>query len=152
MFRCKFLSGLEMLHTTLRYEDRLEKLRDKRRFKKLLQMLAKKTGLFLLSSCLLVWSQVIHHLGSYTCRLAISNYRVIKVENDHVYFSCRDSRQGNKRKVISLHVREFMKCFLLYILPHCFVRIRHYGFLGNRFRKVKIVRLKAVLILSESTP
>lgn len=90
--------------------------------------------------------QVIQYLGNYTHRIAISNHRIIKVENDHVYYRYRASSDGNKTKITSLHVQEFMRRFLLHVLPHRFVRLRSYGFLGNRFRKQKVARLKRVLL------
>jgi hypothetical protein len=146
VFRGKFLSGLEKIREKLKYEGRLEKIRDPRRFKKLLQAAARKDWVVYAKPPFSGPEQVIHYLGNYTHRIAISNHRIIKIEGDRVYFRYRDSGNGNKRKVMSLHVTEFMRRFLLHVLPTRFVRIRHYGFLGNRSRKAKIARLKAILI------
>jgi hypothetical protein len=90
--------------------------------------------------------QVINYLGNYTHQIAISNHRLVKIENDYIHFRYRDSAHGNKHKTMSLPAREFMRRFLLHVLPSRFVRMRHYGFLGNRFRKIKIARLQKILI------
>src|SRR5208337_3351224 len=57
-----------------------------------------------------------------------------KIENDKVYFQCRDYSDGNKKKIMALDAHEFIRRFLLHILPKKFVKIRHYGLFGNRNR------------------
>lgn len=146
VFRGKFLSGLEKLRDGLVYEGRLTGIRDPRRFKKLLQTAARKNWIVYAKPPFAGPEQVIHYLGNYTHRVAISNHRLIKTENEHIHFRYRDSRDGNKQKVMSLHAQEFIRRFLLHVLPRRFVRIRSYGFLGNRFRKTKIAKLKQILI------
>lgn len=81
---------------------------------------------------------MIKYLGKYTHRIAISNYRLIKIESEHVYFKVRDPKKPDKKTVTKLHVKEFMRRYLLHILPSGFVRIRHFGILGNRFKKENI--------------
>jgi hypothetical protein len=146
VFRGKFLSGLRELSSSLKYEGRLEKLRDPRRFKKLLDVTTRKEWVVYAKPPFSGPEVVIHYLGNYTHRVGISNHRITKIENGRVHFRYRDSADGNKRKEMSLDAQEFMRRFLLHVLPQRFVRIRHYGFLGNRFRKAKIERLKNVLI------
>ena len=82
--------------------------------------------------------QVINYLGQYTHRMAISNYRLIKIEDGRVYFKVRDKDKVGKKKITNLDVSEFMRRFLLHVLPKGFVRIRHFGLLGNRYKKEKI--------------
>lgn len=82
--------------------------------------------------------QVFNYLGQYTHRMAISNYRLIKIEDGRVYFKVRDKDKVGKKKITSLDVSEFMRRFLLHVLPKGFVRIRHFGLLGNRYKKEKI--------------
>ena len=79
--------------------------------------------------------QVIKYLGSYTHRIAISNKRLIKIENEKIFFHYKDYRD-NKRKVLPLGVPEFIRRFCLHILPSGFRRMRHYGILSN-FNKNK---------------
>lgn len=152
VYRGKFLSALEALHGELKFSGRTERLKEKSRFKKLLQSVARKNWVVYAKSPFAGPKQVIQYLGNYTHRVAISNYRILKVENDHVYFRYRDSAQNNKHLVMCLHVTEFMRRYLLHVLPRRFIRIRHYGFLGNRSRTSKIERLKALLIPNTSPP
>jgi hypothetical protein len=79
--------------------------------------------------------QVLRYLARYTHRIAISNGRLIQLENGHVHFSWRDSQDDNAIKEMSLEAVEFIRRFLLHVLPSGFVKIRHCGFLSNRNRK-----------------
>jgi hypothetical protein len=77
---------------------------------------------------------VLHYLGRYTHRVAISNHRLVSFADGQVTFRWRDSADGHKQKLLPLSVNEFLTRFLLHILPQGFVRIRHFGFLANRRR------------------
>ena len=79
---------------------------------------------------------VLKYLGSYTHRIAISNHCLIALDHDQVTFRWRDSAHGNKKRTLTISLTEFLRRFLLHVLPHRFVRIRHYGFLANRRRSV----------------
>ncbi len=85
---------------------------------------------------------VIRYLSQYTHRIAISNYRILKLEDDQVYFKYRDPKDPTKKKIMKLHVFEFMRRFLLHILPSGFMRIRHYGILGSRSKAKNIVQIR----------
>jgi hypothetical protein len=76
----------------------------------------------------------LRYLGSYTHRVAISNHRLISFAEEKVVFRWRDSAHKNKKRKMTLHVEEFLRRFLLHLLPQGFVRIRHFGFLSNRRR------------------
>lgn len=78
--------------------------------------------------------QVVEYLGRYTHRVAISNYRILKIENDEVYFKYRDRKDNNQEKVLSLDVHEFLRRFMLRILPEKFSKIRYQGFLSNKYK------------------
>ena len=78
---------------------------------------------------------VIQYLAHYTHRVAISNGRLLGLENGEVTFRWRDSAHGNKQKTMALDAVEFMHRFLLHVLPRGFVKIRHFGYLANRERK-----------------
>ena len=82
--------------------------------------------------------QVIKYLGQYTHRIAISNYRLIKTENDQVYFKVRNKDYPEKTNIEVLDAQNFMERFLQHVLPKGHVRIRHFGILGNRYKKEKI--------------
>lgn len=88
---------------------------------------------------------VLQYLGSYTHRLAISNHRLISVDQDKVTFRWRDSAHGNKKRTLTISVTEFMRRFLLHVLPHGVVRIRHHGFLANRQRAAVLPLCLALL-------
>lgn len=79
--------------------------------------------------------QVLKYLARYTHGVAISNQRLISLREGHITFSCKDSRHGNRHRPMTLPAVEFIRRFLLHVLPQGFVRIRHYGFLANRSRK-----------------
>lgn len=90
-------------------------------------------------------SKVIEYFGRYTHRVAISNRRIIKVEDGRVFFKWKDYKDGNKIKIMSLEAVEFIRRFLLHILPPRFVKIRYYGLYGNRNRKETIQRCQSLL-------
>jgi hypothetical protein len=77
---------------------------------------------------------VLRYLGAYTHRVAISNSRLIALADGNVTFRWRDSAHGNKKRLMTLAVDEFLRRFLLHLLPPGFVRIRNFGFLANRNR------------------
>jgi hypothetical protein len=89
--------------------------------------------------------RVLAYLGAYTHRIAISNHRILSIQQNRVAFRYRDSANANKKKVMSLDAQEFIRRFLLHVLPKGFVRIRHYGLLANRNRKEKIARCRDLL-------
>ena len=77
---------------------------------------------------------VVHYLGRYTHRVAISNHRLVSLVAGQVTFRWRDSAHHNEQKLLTLSLDEFLRRFLLHILPKGFVRIRNFGFLANRKR------------------
>jgi hypothetical protein len=76
----------------------------------------------------------LRYLGRYTHRVGISNHRLVSFAGDKVTFRWRDSAHKNKKRLMTLHVEEFLRRFLLHVLPKGFVRIRHFGFLSTRNR------------------
>jgi hypothetical protein len=81
---------------------------------------------------------VLRYLGRYIHRVAISNHRVISIQNDQVTFKWRDYKDKNREKLMTVSVFEFIRRFLLHVLPLRFVKIRYFGFLSNRTRRTKI--------------
>lgn len=96
--------------------------------------------------------QVLDYLGRYTHRVAITNSRLLACEDGHVCFRWKDYRARDKAKTMTLAVDEFIRRFLLHVLPHQFRRIRHFGFLGNACRAAKLARIRTALALPEPTP
>jgi hypothetical protein len=89
--------------------------------------------------------QVLAYLGRYTHRVAISNSRLVSMEDGKVTFQWKDYRQGGKRKLMTLTADEFIRRFLLHTLPDGFHRIRHYGFLANGQRGKQIAQCRQLL-------
>jgi hypothetical protein len=89
--------------------------------------------------------QVLKYLARYTHRVAISNQRLVSVTDDHVTFRYRDRKRGNAMRTMTLGGVEFLRRFLLHVLPRGFVRIRHFGLLANRTRKAKLAQCRALL-------
>ena len=89
--------------------------------------------------------QVLRYLARYTHRVAISNGRLLDVEGGRVRFRWRDSKDHNQIKEMSLDAVEFIRRFLLHVLPSGFVKIRHFGFLSNRTPRVMVARCREFL-------
>jgi hypothetical protein len=90
---------------------------------------------------------VIEYLGRYTHRVAISNHRIVSMDDSKVTFKWRDYKDNSKNKLMTVTAEEFIRRFLLHILPNKFVKIRHYGFLSNRNRKEKIGLCKKLIAI-----
>jgi len=83
---------------------------------------------------------VIEYLGRYTHRVAISNHRLVNVDDGKVTFKWKDYHDGNKMKVMALTIDEFIRRFLLHVLPSGFMKMRYYGILANRNKQTKLVQ------------
>jgi Putative transposase/Transposase zinc-binding domain len=95
---------------------------------------------------------VLDYLGRYTHRVALSNDRILKIENGEVTLSYRDRKDGDRKKTTALEAQEFIRRFLLHILPDGFVRIRHFGFLANRSKKRALVQCRRLLKVDPALP
>lgn len=89
--------------------------------------------------------QVLKYLARYTHRVAISNQRLLSMENGRVNFEWKDYRCGSKLTTMTLDAIEFIRRFLLHVLPGGFVRIRQFGFLSNRLRMKKLALCRSLL-------
>jgi hypothetical protein len=96
--------------------------------------------------------KVLDYLGRYTHRVALSNERILKVQNGEVTFSYRDRTEGERRKTRTLKAEEFIRRFLLHVLPKGFMRIRHFGFLANRAKKHALPQCRKLLGLHPALP
>lgn len=95
---------------------------------------------------------VLKYLGRYTHRIAITNHRILGMEEGKVSFSWKDYADGNKKKIMTLAVAEFIRRFLLHVLPPGFVKIRHVGFLSNRNRKTALDICRVILGVAQPEP
>jgi len=90
--------------------------------------------------------QVLAYLSRYTHRIAISNQRLVSLDDSRVTFTWKDYRHGAAPRCMTLSADEFMRRFLLHVLPDGFQRIRHYGFLANGHRKAKLALIRKQLV------
>ena len=96
--------------------------------------------------------QVLDYVGRYTHRVAISNNRLLDITEDKVSFRYKDYRQDAQQKTMTLEVEEFIRRFLLHVLPEGFQRIRYYGFLANRYREQKLALCRELLDMPTQEP
>jgi len=138
--RGKFLYHLKQLYyqNKLEFHGSLIHLTNGKEFETLLSSLYDKEWVVYCKPPFRNAACVVEYLGRYTHRVAISNRRIIDIENDSVSFKWRDYRDNSKHKVMTLSVEEFIRRFLIHILPSGFMKIRHYGLLGNRNKKTKL--------------
>ncbi len=95
---------------------------------------------------------VLDYLGRYTHRVALSNDRIFAVDQGQVTLSYRDRKDGDRNKIMTLEVQEFIRRFLLHVLPDGFMRIRHFGFLANRSKKQALAQCRKLLDLNPALP
>jgi hypothetical protein len=96
--------------------------------------------------------QVFNYLGRYTHRIAISNHRIINLAEGKVTFSWKDYADGCQKKLMTLEAVEFLRRFLLHVLPHGFVRIRHYGLCASANVNTKLVIARRLLQPDDAAP
>jgi len=95
--------------------------------------------------CLSQADTVVDYLARYTHRIAISNGRLLSMEGDRISFRYKDYRDDSRIKTQWLDEREFVRRFLMHILPKGFMRIRHFGYLSNRTRRRKLAVIRHCL-------
>src|SRR6267142_5391 len=95
---------------------------------------------------------VLDYLGRYTHRVALSNDRILNVQNGQVTLSYRDRKDGDRKKTLPLDAHEFIRRFLLHVLPEGFMRIRHFVFLANRSNKQALTQCRKLLKLDAALP
>ena len=147
LFRGKFLAFLKQAWEAgnLRFPGQIDQLACPANFRRLLSCLYRTTWNVYCKSPFGGPQHVLAYLGAYTHRIAISNNRILRIQEGKVYFQYRDSANGNQTRQTSLPASEFIRRFLLHILPKGFVRIRHYGLLSNRCRKEAITHSRTLL-------
>jgi hypothetical protein len=136
VFRGKFVAALKNAFHEARIEfhGRLAPLAEPRTFASWLRVLFRQDWVVYSKPPFRGPEHVLRYLGAYTHRVAISNHRLVALADGNVTFRWRDSAHGNKKRLMTLPVEEFLRRFLLHLLPRGFVRIRNFGFLANRQR------------------
>lgn len=147
LFRRLFLEALEKAFDAgkLKFFSSLESLRDRRRFLHYLAPVRDAEWVVYAKPPFAGPEQVLEYVGRYTHRVAISNNRILDVEGGKVVFRWKDYRDSSQHKTMTLAADEFIRRFLLHVLPDGFQRIRYYGFLGNRYREQKLTQCRRLL-------
>ena len=134
LFKGKFLSGLKALHEAgkLCYEGEAAKYRNRYECQELLDICYEKNWVTDIRESFAGAETVMNYLGRYTHRIAISNSRILRMDEKRVTFRVKDYKNGGGWKELTLDGVEFVRRFLMHILPKRFVRIRYYGLLSNQ--------------------
>jgi hypothetical protein len=153
VFRGKFLAGLKRLHrcNKLQCAGPAAILADPQQFAKLLRRLHRHDWVVYAKPAFGGPMQVLRYLGRYTHRVAISNHRLLTFDQERVSFRWKDYARGGKQGQMTLTAIEFLRRFFLHVLPKGFVRIRHSGFLANRFRASRLALSRQLLASSSAT-
>jgi len=138
VFRSKFLYYLKKAYNKLKFYGDAEYLYNPESFSALIDSLYHKNWVVYSKAPFKSPSHVLSYLGRYTHRVAISNNRIVSCENGVVTFKWRDYKDGGKEKVMSLPAVEFIRRILMHVLPDRFMKIRHYGFLSNNQKKIRL--------------
>ena len=147
LFRRLFLTHLQEAFDAgqLHFFSSLEALHDPQAFARYLDPVRNQEWVVYAKPPFAGPQQVVDYVGRYTHRVAISNHRLVEIEHGQVKFHWRDYRDHNQQKIMTLSADEFIRRFLLHVLPTGFHRIRYYGFLGNRYRKEKLEHCRQLL-------
>lgn len=155
VFRGKFIDLIEQtfIKEQLQFPGRTAALADPEAFADLVCSLRQKQWVVYAKRPFSSPERVLDYLGRYTHRVALSNNRILAVaetaEGPRVTFSYRDRQHDNRTRTMTLQADEFIRRFLLHVLPNGFMRIRHFGFLANRSRKLKLHRCRELLGLEQ---
>ena len=146
-FRRLFLKYLEKAFDSdrLQFFGSLEPLRNAQQFRSYIAPLKETEWVVFAKPPFAGPQQVLDYVGRYTHRVAISNNRLLDIEDDQVSFQWKDYRDPDRQKTMTLSAEEFIRRFLIHVLPDGFQRIRYYGFLSNRHREEKLVLCRQLL-------
>jgi hypothetical protein len=159
VFRGKFVAGLKCAHRQgrLTLAGSIEHLAKPKCFASFLRTLFRQDWVVYAKPAFGGPEQVLRYLGRYTHRVAISNHRLVAFDGNNVTFRWKDYARGNKHRLMMVSAAEFIRRFLLHVLPKGFVRIRHFGFMANSQRSAsmglcrKLLGMTPVLRATEGT-
>jgi hypothetical protein len=147
VFRGKFIHYLQQAFRAgqLLFPGKARALGTEKGFGNLIQQLWRKDWVVYAKRPFAGPEQVLDYLGRYTHRVAIANHRIQQVEDGWVTFTYRDRRNGGELKAMTLRAEEFIRRFLLHVVPDSYMRIRHFGFLANRNKEQDLGRCRDLL-------
>jgi hypothetical protein len=152
LFRRLFLEGLQKAFDggELRFFSSLERLHDPVALRRYLDPARQANWVVYAKPPFAGAERVLEYVGRYTHRVAIANNRIVDIEDGKVRFRWKDYRNENRQKVMTLDAGEFIRRFLVHVLPEGFQRIGYYGFTGNCYRKQKLARCRELLGMQQS--
>jgi hypothetical protein len=153
-FRNLYLRYLEQIYAAgkLRFHGELQHLSDPASFARYLAPLRRRKWVVYAKAPFGGPDRVLDYLARYTHRVAISNHRLKELKDGQVSFAYKDYKHEHRQKVMTLSTDEFLRRFLLHVLPDSFQRIRHYGLLGNRHRAEHLARCRELLAMPAPIP
>jgi len=148
VFRGKFVAGMKRAFQQhrLTFAGSLKALENEKAFRAFLRTLFRHPWVVYAKPPFGGAQHVLGYLARYTHRVAISNHRLVAFAQDRVTFRWKDYGHGNKKKMMTLSSQEFLRRFLLHVLPRGFVRIRFFGFLANRCRATLLPHCRLLLL------
>jgi len=154
LFRGKLVASLRAAFREgrLDFPGALAPLKPEIAFRALLRSLYRQTWVVYAKPPFGSPTHVLHYLARYTHRVAISNHRLVDVTDDTVSFRWKDYRHGSRVRTLTLDVDEFLRRFLVHVLPKRFVRIRYFGFLASRCRTPQLALCRQVLAATSAPP
>ena len=154
LFRGKLVAGLRDAHHDgrLDFPGSLAPLKPDAAFRAFVRSLYRQTWVVYAKPPFGSPAHVLHYLARYTHRVAISNHRLVNVTDDSVAFRWKDYRHGSQVRTLTLEPAEFLRRFLLHVLPKRFVRIRYFGFLASRCRTVQLPQCRHALAGADPPP
>jgi putative transposase/transposase-like zinc-binding protein len=154
VFRGKFVDGLKQAFAQkrLRLDGLLQHLAEPKGFASFVRKLHRHKWVVYAKAPFGGPQQVLRYLGRYTHRVAISNHRLLAFDGDSVTFRWRDYAHGNVQRVMTIASEEFIRRFLMHVLPKSFVRIRHFGFMANHQRSTSFGLCRLLLGMAPVLP
>lgn len=153
VFRGKFIHGLRLAFRgkRLTLAGQIQHLAQPKHFGAFLRTLFRQDWIVYAKPAFAGPEQVVRYLGRYTHRVAISNHRLLSFDGDNVTFRWRDYAHGNKQRKMTVAAAEFIRRFLLHVLPKGFVRIRHFGFMANSRRSAFLELCRRLLAMAPAS-
>jgi Putative transposase/Transposase zinc-binding domain len=154
LFRGKFIAYLKTAFGTgeLGFHGELKRLGEKRKFVDWLNQVAEIDWVVYAKPPFGGPRQVLKYLARYTHRVAISNQRLVSLEDGRVTFRWKNYARDGQLATMTLNAQEFIRRFLLHVLPRGFVKLRHFGFLANRGRRKNVILCRKLLAASSTAP
>jgi Putative transposase/Transposase zinc-binding domain len=154
VFRGKFVAGLKRAFRKgeLLFPGSLKALEGEKSFAAFLRKLFRQDWVVYAKPPFGGPEHVLHYLARYTHRVAISNHRLIQLANGQVTFRWKDYAHGGKKRKMTITAHEFLRRFVMHVLPKGFVRIRFFGFLANRRRRTQLAQCQQLLAASAEPP